>query len=66
MKTVFEWMQEIPEPHRAKAIKNISNGVFIRGTKVSSITAAIKTAFWWAKSPEGHYYWKAVSNRLQG
>lgn len=64
MKTVDQWLRELPMENRNKAIQNITSSIMLKGYKVGSLSAALKMAFWWKASPEGHNYWKDVCNRL--
>lgn len=57
-KTIQEWLEELPEPHRAQAIDNYKEQ---RGGKIDTytdaITLALTGAFAWGKTPEGFDYW---------
>ncbi len=57
MKTIKEWLMELPEPVRSRALKyEIGfNDVHI------CLTAAIGTAFTWAATKEGSDYWGYVA-----
>lgn len=55
MKTIQEWLQELPEPYRSKALKN-ANPCNIRLER-PSLALAIRAAFIWEDSPEGAEYW---------
>lgn len=57
MKTIYEWIQELPEPHRSRAMKYEEKDW---GCQKKSIKDAILCAFVWDKADEGHYYWELV------
>jgi hypothetical protein len=63
MKTNAEWLINLPEPYRLKAIRNAERDDML-GMKSSSLEAAL-LAFVWETSPEGHAYWKKVFIKLQ-
>lgn len=58
-KTVLEWLNELPEPIRTRALFNVYelNLKYIAQSKQESVNAA----FVWKKSIEGHDYWELVS-----
>lgn len=65
MKTIKEWLNDLPEPYKSKALFNFYTyqdklGIEIT-SKVSGLPAAINSAFSWADSPEGAKYWGEVS-----
>lgn len=54
MKTIKEWLESLPEPHRTQALANASDSLT---TTTPSLTSAIAGGFAWAYSPEGYEYW---------
>ena len=62
MKTIKEWLEELPEPYRTQAINNTSeqNSLKLK----SSLSDAIYSAFAWSKTPEGLQYWLDFKNTL--
>lgn len=63
MKTIEEWLREIPDPEiAALALKHcmISD---TGGRRVETLRRALLSAFEWKKTPEGHYFWEKVSTR---
>jgi len=57
-KSIKEWLEELPEEHRQKAIKNTNPNCF--HIKQDSLSWALAAAFAWDISPEGHGYWMRV------
>lgn len=58
MKTIKEWISELPEPIRARAMAYEGKNW---GDKEAKLCNAIGGAFFWHKSKEGHDYWYLVS-----
>jgi hypothetical protein len=63
MKTNAEWLIELPEPYRFKAIRNAERDDML-GQLASSLEAAL-LAFVWETTPEGYAYWKKVFDKLK-
>ena len=62
-KTIREWLEGLPEPHRTQALANmgVNKGP---GTAVyPNAMGAVSEAFSWAKSPEGFDYWANFVNK---
>jgi hypothetical protein len=63
-KTIIEYLEELPEPFRLKALKNtvLANG----GKRVNSQAEAIHEAFLWEETPldEGPPFWGRVHRNL--
>ena len=55
MKTVLEWLNELPEVARDKAVTNMEPAS--ADVKVSYLSIALVVAFNWEGSPEGRNYW---------
>ena len=53
-KTIKEWFETLPEPHRTKAFKNTT------GWKLDQVTSSLESTIWnafiWCNSPEGTNY----------
>ena len=63
--TVKQWLMELPEPYRAKALQNMNTSGSARIADVmrrNSMSSALIIAFMWAVSPEGSEFWTAVSD----
>lgn len=62
MKTIREWLSELPEPYKGQALANMDP---LEAEKErEDITSALDLAFVWAKSPEGWGYWHAYYTEL--
>lgn len=62
MKTIREWLEELPEPYRSEALENMTEG---GGYKMKeSLKAAIGDAFIWQSTPQGYHYWYNLKNSL--
>jgi hypothetical protein len=61
-KTIFNWLTELKQPYRMKAIDNtgIDNLIYER----NSLHQAVLGAFDWHKSPEGAEYWLNLYNAI--
>ena len=58
MKTIKEWLKELPEPYRSEAIENTDSSRLVYKTSMVKDTAtALKTAFAWNETKEGFVYW---------
>lgn len=60
-KRISEWLEELPEPIRTKALDNFKKRGN-RNVKVRTLRIAIFSAFIWTKTSEGNEYWISVSN----
>ena len=58
-KTVREWLNELPEPIRTRAVKNYDES-FCEDKYAVSVNSAVNCAFNWDKSIEGNQYWANV------
>lgn len=68
MKTIKEWLEELPTEIKEKAFYNVHRlTVFpniILEFKEGSIKDAISSAFIWECTDEGHEYWESIYNGL--
>lgn len=65
MKKIKEWLKELPEEHREKAIRNCEKDICYTGyTYEDSLADALCEAFIWRSTIEGYEYWKNVYNSL--
>ena len=67
MKTVKDWLDELPQPYRFEAINNVIND---RGAKAllrtsESLSDALKIAFYWDEAPEGANYWRHLFAKIR-
>lgn len=58
MKTVEEWLSELPEPYRRVALRYHSN--YSKMGKADCLANALVLGFKWSSSKEGSKYWKEV------
>jgi hypothetical protein len=56
-KTIKQWLETLPEPYRGQALANLKNPEQID----NSLNGALKGAFVWETSAEGHAYWEEVA-----
>ena len=68
MKTIREWLEELPEPYRTQAIDNAENpecfGVLQSGCDgrlENTGLSALRVAFQWHRTNEGIRYWSNVA-----
>ncbi len=68
MRTIREWLQELEEPHRSKAIKNTlnlnENPDEVFKCVEDSLVESLYSAFIWSGSVEGLEYWVDLKNSL--
>lgn len=59
-KTIKQWLEELPEPYRSKALKNHAEKPieYLADTKTSDLGGAIANAFAWGGTAEGYDYWR--------
>jgi hypothetical protein len=56
MKTIKEYLEELPEPWRSQALENCDPDN-MQKDRCTSQRSALMSAFIWSKSPEGKRYW---------
>lgn len=59
MKTIRQWLEELPEPYRTQALENIRVKEVL-GLPELSFEVALRSAFTWDATPQGYDYWLAV------
>ncbi len=69
MKTIREWLEELPEPYRTQAINNYDllgpYPPFIESPyDIETLWSAVLNAFDWSESKEGNHYWDEFHNTL--
>ena len=67
MKTIREWLSELPEPYRSQALENVDEKFIEYGynkNRCKSISTAILYAFDWSLSKQGHKYWDLLHIEL--
>ena len=60
MKTTEEWLNQLPEDYRDKALKNMIDPK----AEHYSLAGAISNGFVWDSTPEGRDYWNGVFREL--
>lgn len=58
MKTIREWLEELPVTYRNKALEYLSD--YMGDDECNSMVDALGNAFVWADTEEGHVYWEKV------
>lgn len=58
MTTVKQYLEQLPEPARSRALENLFHEYADEWS--TSLPAALKRAFLWHRSPEKYEYWKQV------
>lgn len=59
IKTIKEWLSELPEPARSQALENMRP--VLENKHESCLSFALLNAFSWVNSPEGWSYWHKVA-----
>jgi hypothetical protein len=62
--TIYEWLQQLPEPIKDKAIRNLYDEN--KDLRRESLADAIYCAFVFEYTPEGHNYWVEIANQYLG
>lgn len=62
MRTIENWLQDLQEPHKSKALANMWWEDADKQER--SLSEALRQAFNWTMSPEGGKYWYAVYQDL--
>ncbi len=57
-KTMLEWLNELPEPYKTKAINNTHKR--LQQMQILNMKHAIGSAFMWANTDERYDYWKQI------
>lgn len=63
MKTIREWLSELPEPYKGQALANATDAGTIDETDYYSLSDALTSAFDWTKGPteHGYDYWETIA-----
>jgi hypothetical protein len=64
MKTIKEWLEELPEPYRSEALENSEDWSWDNKQEVKSLATALDCAFIWSLSPQGQDYWMKLRKTL--
>lgn len=63
-KLIREWLQQLPEPYREKALANFALEKERQDSTASSIALALAGAFSWGMTVEGYEYWAELQRTL--
>jgi hypothetical protein len=67
MKSTKQWLNELPDGYRERALKNLNLDDEAASMEEESIIRALNVSFVWYDSPEGHDFWNAVQEHyLEG
>jgi hypothetical protein len=61
MKTVEQWLNELPKGLRKKAFENLLRDC--KDDKETSMASALRKAFGWAHTKEGFEFWLNIYNK---
>ena len=70
MKTIKQWLEELPEPYRSQSLANMADikcqahGVIDPEQKRSSLRGVLMSAFAWSQTPEMFEYWDNLYESL--
>ena len=65
MKTIKEWLNELPEINRSLALDNHEKQpFFFKGQDIDCLSDALDLGFEWNKTHEGFNYWEDFHNDL--
>jgi len=62
-KKIKDWFQELEEPYRALALKNLKEEC--KEEYTYSLSGALAVGFSWHKTKQGHLYWNKLFHELQ-
>lgn len=66
MKTIKQWISELPEPIRRKALRAMKKAPWHNSTdNMPSMLKALSGAFWWTKTEDGGRYWLGIYDRAK-
>ncbi len=63
MKTIQQWLSELPEPFRTHALKNAWPSKLSR--ECDTIYNALDISCWWNETPEGKAFWNDVDEHYR-
>lgn len=71
MKTIREWLEELPEPYRTQAIENYNNQECnfnlrfgLKEQEHNSLKDALFSAFAWGHTEQGYEHWRFFHDTL--
>jgi hypothetical protein len=63
MKKISNWYKKLPEPARTEALNIVTYAT--SQLKVKSLYEALSGGFVWYESPQGRYYWEAITESYE-
>lgn len=63
MKTIRDWLEELPEPYKTQAIDNAPENNL--KCQDDSLHEALAGAFFWSYTKEGYDYWDNLYTKLK-
>lgn len=64
MKTIREWLEELPEPYKTQAKQNTKK-LSVFKLEEPTLSDAVMSAFRWETTPEGLNYWMNLYDELE-
>lgn len=64
MKTIKEWLHELPEPYRIRALHNVKESFELLEITEDSLIEALSGAFVWSTTKEGYEFWSKFVEEL--
>ena len=71
MKTIYEWLNELPQPYKSQALYNFEafmhrgNRQYLKTNTYDYMCQAINSAMHWEGTPQGHEYWNRIHNEYE-
>lgn len=66
MKTIRDWLSELPEPYKGQALANMdTQRLSNEGGTHANMRSAIEAAFRWLDSTEGTMYWSDLRDKYK-
>jgi len=59
-KPIEDWLSELPDGYRERALENRKKFPYKEYTTAKSMADAIMNAFGWGQTPERHKFWQRV------
>lgn len=59
-KTILEWLEELPDGYRERALKNYYDLNYYDGSPINELADAVMWGFYWEDSREMESFWYAV------
>ena len=59
MKTIKQWLEELPEPYRTQALENYDENYLNKIIEIKDCLDALRFAFDWSNTSQGFNYWQS-------